>query len=182
MSLFKVSGATIFILALAINARGEVIDSASNGFTVRHVTEVSLARPELYRIAVDHVGDWWNDDHTFSGHATNMYIEARALGCFCEAIGEDAAVVHLTVTFINPGQMIRLSGGLGPLGLMGANGNMTWEFADSETGTTVTLTYAVGGYLDGGLDAVAAAVDGVLVEQMSRLKSFAERHNPKSAE
>ena len=162
------------VLLAASHLHAEISDSASNGFTVKHVIEVSAERSEVYGFAVDDVGEWWFDDHTFSGNAQNMYIEARALGCFCEVIGEDAVVVHLTVTFVNPGQMIRLSGGLGPLGLMGVNGNMTWEFADSEVGTTVTLTYAVGGYMDGGLDAVAPAVEGVLVEQMTRLKAYAE--------
>jgi hypothetical protein len=164
----------ILLLLLVATSHAEVTDSASNGFTIRHVSNVALDRVALYQLGVNQVGDWWNDDHTFSGSAGNMYIEPRALGCFCEVIGDAATVVHLTVTFVSPGQMIRLSGGLGPLGLMGANGNMTWEFADADDGATMTLTYAVGGYLDGGLDSVAAAVDGVLMEQMSRLKSFAE--------
>ena len=103
-----------------------------------------------------------------------MYIDARPQGCFCEALGEGAGVVHLTVTFVNPGVILRLSGGLGPLGLMGVSGNMTWEFEDSEDGAIVTLSYAVGGYLAEGLDSIAEAVDGVLVEQMTSLKAFVE--------
>ena len=47
-----------------------------------------------------------------------MTIDARTQGCFCEVLGEGAGVVHLTVTFVNPGVILRLSGGLGPLGLM----------------------------------------------------------------
>jgi hypothetical protein len=54
---------------------------------------------------------------------------------------------------------------------------MTWEFDDTENATTVTLNYAVGGYLPGGLDVVAEAVDGVLVEQMTGLKAFVEKGN-----
>ncbi|RLA23363.1 MAG: hypothetical protein DRQ63_11775 [Gammaproteobacteria bacterium] len=84
----------------------------------------------------------------------------------------------MTVTFVNPGVMLRLTGGLGPLGLMGVAGNMTWEFDDSEEGTTVTLNYAVGGYMSGGLDSIASAVDGVLIEAMTRLKSFVETGSP----
>ena len=80
----------------------------------------------------------------------------------------------MTVTFVNPGVILRLSGGLGPLGLMGVSGNMTWEFEDSENGTIVTLNYAVGGYLPAGLDSIAEAVDVVLVEQMTSLKAFVE--------
>ena len=99
-------------------------------------------------------------------------------GCFCETLGEHAGLVHLTVTFVNPGTMIRLTGGLGPLGLMGVSGNMTWEFDAAESGTVVTLQYAVGGYMDGGLDAVADAVDAVLGEAMQRLKSYVETGDP----
>jgi hypothetical protein len=57
---------------------------------------------------------------------------------------------------------------------MGVDGNMTWEFEDAGEGTRVTLNYAVGGYLKGGLDAVASAVDGVLGEQMTNLRDYAE--------
>jgi hypothetical protein len=57
---------------------------------------------------------------------------------------------------------------------MGVSGNMTWEFEEHEQGTLVTVSYAVGGYLDGGLDVVAAAVDGVLIDQFDRLKKLVE--------
>lgn len=109
-----------------------------------------------------------------SGDANNLYIIAKPLGCFCERLGPDGGVVHMAVTFVNPGVMLRFTGGLGPLGLMGVNGNMTWEFDEHEDGTRVTINYAVGGYLAGGLDAVAAAVDGVLVDQAKRLKALVE--------
>jgi hypothetical protein len=88
----------------------------------------------------------------------------------------------MTVTFINPGVMVRLTGGLGPLGLMGVAGNMTWEFDESDEGTTVKLNYAVGGYMDGGLDNIAGAVDGVLIEAITRLKSYVETGNPESSD
>ena len=61
---------------------------------------------------------------------------------------------------------------------MGVDGNMTWEFADTEAGTSVTLQYAVGGYMNGGLDSVAPAVDGVLIEAMNRLKAYVETGDP----
>ena len=155
-------------------ADAEVLDAGPGGFTISHKTEISASRTEVYNAAVDNVGDWWSDDHTLSGDASNMTIDARTQGCFCEALGEGAGVVHLTVTFVNPGVILRLSGGLGPLGLMGVSGNMTWELADSENGTIVTLNYAVGGYLPDGLDSIAEAVDAVLVEQMTSLKAFVE--------
>ncbi len=166
----------VFVIAcfMLTTVDADVLDAGPGGFTISHKTEISASRIEVYNAAVNNIGDWWSDDHTLSGNAGNMYIDARPQGCFCEALGEGAGVVHLTVTFVNPGVILRLSGGLGPLGLMGVSGNMTWEFEDSEDGAIVTLSYAVGGYLAEGLDSIAEAVDGVLVEQMTSLKAFVE--------
>jgi uncharacterized protein YndB with AHSA1/START domain len=159
---------------LALPARGEVLDAAANGFAVKHSTLIAASHSEVYAAAVDEISQWWDSDHTMSGNADNLYIVPRPLGCFCERLELHGGVVHMTVTFVNPGVILRFTGGLGPLGLMGVNGNMTWEFAEHEEGTQVTVTYAVGGYLDGGLDAIAPAVDRVLVEQFARLRQLVE--------
>ncbi len=163
----------LFVL-MAVSARGEVLDAAANGFTVNYSTVISAGRGVVYGAAVDNISQWWSSDHTLSGDADNLYITAQPHGCFCEKLGPHAGLIHLTVTFVNPGVMLRFTGGLGPLGLMGVSGNMTWEFEDDEQGTRVTLNYAVGGYLDGGLDAIAVTVDGVLVEQIEALKKLVE--------
>ena len=170
----KALAAPLLACLIVTGANAEVVDSAAGGFTISHQTQVSAGRIEVYNAAINNVGDWWSDDHTLSGDAGNMYIAARTQGCFCENLGESGGVVHLVVTFVNPGVILRLTGGLGPLGLMGVNGNMTWEFEDSEDGTTVTLKYALGGYHPAGLDSIAEAVNGVLVEQMTSLKAFVE--------
>ncbi len=173
-STLKAFAASLIACLMVTSANAEVLDSAPGGFTISHQTEISAARIDVYNAAVNKVGDWWSDDHTLSGNAGNMYIAARTQGCFCERLGSAGGVVHLIVTFVNPGVILRLTGGLGPLGLMGVSGNMTWEFEDSEDGTTMMLKYAVGGYYAGGLDSIAEAVNGVLVEQMTSLKAFAE--------
>jgi len=159
-------------------AIAEVLDAGSNGFTVRHQVEIAAERMQVYGEAVASVGSWWSSDHTVSGDASNLYIETTIPGCFCEHLGADGGLIHMTVSFVNPGILLRFTGGLGPLGLMGVSGNMTWEFEDTEAGTRVTLQYAVGGYLAGGLDAVAGPVDAVLTEQLNRLKSFVETGLP----
>jgi hypothetical protein len=166
--------ALILVSLFAQALRAEVLDVASNGFTVRHVLTVAASRDAVYRAATQQVGAWWLADQTLGGDASKLSIDTRPLGCFCEYLGAGAGVVHMTVTFVNPTVIIRLTGGLGPLGLMGLAGNMTWEFADDTEGTRVTLTYAVGGYLAGGLDPLAPAVDSVLLDQMSSLRSFVE--------
>ena len=83
---------------------------------------------------------------------------------------------------VRPGVVIRLTGGLGPLGRMGVNGNMTWEFEAVEAGTRVTFTYAVGGYRPDGLDAIAAPVDFVIGEALARLKAQVETGDPENAD
>lgn len=175
---FPVAVTSLVFALSGAAAHGEVVDSGLNGFSL--VTEVTIAAPraDVWDAAVGDVGHWWNSDHTISGDAANMSIDPVAQGCFCEAIGEHASVVHLTVTFVNPGVLLRLTGGLGPLGLMGVNGNMMWEFFDAGEGTRVRFSYAVGGYRPGGLDSLAAPVDGVISEQLSRLKLYVETGNP----
>lgn len=170
--------AAIIIGSIVPAAQAEVLDADGHGFTIRIHTLVNAERMAVYKAAVEHVGSWWHGDHTISGFANNMYIDARVPGCFCENLGEGAAIVHMTVTYVSPGVVIRLTGGLGPLGLMGVEGNMTWEFDEATDGTVVTLNYAVGGYHPDGLDSIAPAVNGVLEEAMARLGSFAESGSP----
>ncbi len=164
--------------ALPVTAlRAEVLDANRSGFSVRQEILIAAPRLQVYQAAVTRVAEWWSSDHTFSGDAANLYIEPRLQGCFCEKIieeGNDGGVVHLVVTFISPGHMLRLTGGLGPLGLLGTNGNLTWEFKDADEGTLLVLNYVVGGYSAAGLDTMATPVDNVLAEQMARLKSLLE--------
>ncbi len=169
---------TVFLLFIGLlgvaNSGAEVVDSAAGGFTTRSSLDIDAPRQEVYHALVANVGRWWNGDHTVSGNAANLSIDPRPLGCFCENLGEGAGLVHMTVTFANPGVMLRLTGGLGPLGLMGVNGNMTFEIEETEGVSTVELQYAVGGYTADGLDQIAPAVDGVLIDVLNRLRNFIE--------
>jgi hypothetical protein len=170
--------AVIILFGIAPFSPAEVLDADAHGFTIRVSTPVGAERMAVYKAAVNNVGSWWHSDHTISGFAENLYIDSRVPGCFCEKLGYGAGIVHMTVTYLSPGIILRLTGGLGPLGLMGVDGNMTWEFDDAEEGTVVTLNYAVGGYYAEGLDSIASAVNGVLEEAMMRLRAFAETGDP----
>jgi len=169
--------AAILVLGSSV-ATAEVTDAAANGFTTVHEVVIAGERAASWVAAVSQVGQWWSSDHTISGDALRMSIESELQGCFCESLGEKAGVVHLVVTMVNPTHLLRMTGGLGPLGLMGVNGNMTWEFEDDEGGTRVRFTYAVGGYSANGLDDIAPAVDFVIGEALGRLKSYVETGSP----
>jgi uncharacterized protein YndB with AHSA1/START domain len=155
-------------------ASAEVTDAGPGGFSLVHEVTIAADRSTVWQAAVARVGDWWSDDHTVSGNAGNMRIDAVPLGCFCESLGGHAGVVHQVVTFVNPTVMLRLTGGLGPLGLMGVDGNMLWEFFDDEQGARIRFSYTVGGYDPDGLDSIAGAVDFVIGEALMRLKAYVE--------
>jgi uncharacterized protein YndB with AHSA1/START domain len=174
----------IFMAALLIvssGAEAEVTDSAENGFTTVHEVLVNAPRARVWQAAIGEVGKWWSDDHTVNGDAGRMTIEGTPQGCFCESFENGGGVVHMDVTFVNPGIVLRLTGGLGPLGLMGVNGNMTWEFFDALEGTRVKFTYIVGGYRPGGLNAIALPVDYVIGEALARMQAWVETGDPEKA-
>jgi hypothetical protein len=52
---------------------------------------------------------------------------------------------------------------------------MTWQVAASGQGSTVTMTYVVGGYAPGGLQKLAPLVDQVLAQQVQNLKAFLDK-------
>ena len=166
--------ATFVLGAIANNSMAEVTAAGPGGFTLVHEVTIEAERVDTWQAAVNEVGLWWSDDHTISGTAAAMSIDARPMGCFCEAVANGGGVVHLTVTFVNPEVLLRMTGGLGPLGLMGVDGNMTWEFFDTDGGTRVKFAYAVGGYSPDGLDSIAPAVDYVIGEALQRLKGYVE--------
>ncbi|MEM9171286.1 MAG: ATPase [Pseudomonadota bacterium] len=172
---FRIS---LLLIALTLPvARAEVSSAAPTGFVVQHGAQISAPRDLAWRLLVGHVSDWWHPDHTYSGDATNLSIDARALGCFCEQLDGDDAVVHMQVTLIRTPSLLRLTGGLGPLGLRGVDGNLVFVLSETETGTLVELKYAVGGYDPDGLDQIAPAVDAVLGEQLTRFVRLVETGN-----
>lgn len=164
-------------LSLAGAARAEVVDQSPQGFESTHTVTVA-APPAKVRAATLEVGRWWNPAHSWSGDARNLTIDL-ATGCFCETL-KDGFVRHMTVVYASDGAL-RLSGALGPLQFTGASGHMAFNFkaGPDPTTTVLTVTYDVGGYAKGGLAAQwAKPVDGVIGEQVARLKTLIETGKP----
>jgi hypothetical protein len=55
---------------------------------------------------------------------------------------------------------------------------MSWTLAEKDGATMLAWIYDVGGYAKGGLDKWAAPVDGVLAEQLGRLRKYVETGKP----
>jgi uncharacterized protein YndB with AHSA1/START domain len=121
---------------------------------------------------------WWDKAHTWSGDAANLSLEAAPGGCFCEKLAGGGGVRHMTVVYVDPGKLIRLTGGLGPLQDMAVAAVMTLKLTEAQGKTTLEATYKVGGYAPTGLAALAKPVDGVLAAQFARWKRVVETGKP----
>ena len=170
----KKLGIAAALLLAAGSARAEVADQGPAGFQVRHVVLIA-APPAKVRAAALDIGKWWSGSHTYSGDAKNLAIDAS--GCFCEKL-PDGFVRHMTLVYSAP-DALRLAGALGPLATTGASGHLGLSFGKPADSTQLVLTYDVGGYAKGGLAQTwAAPVDGVLGQQVARLKRYVETGKP----
>jgi len=175
----KLMLAAVFCMAASIMT-AEVVDSASNGFTVKTTVNIKASPDAVYRQII-HVGDWWDPVHTFSGDAHNLSIEEKPMGCWCEKLPNQGGVRHMEVVFLSPGKRLVMIGGLGPLQAMATAGAMTLQLSPADGGTRLEVTYTVAGYSSSGLNTLAAPVDSVLGQQFGRLKNFIEKGSAVSA-
>jgi uncharacterized protein YndB with AHSA1/START domain len=164
------------LFCIVTSASAEVTDVTPSGFLVRLDAPLSTTPEATWKALID-VGSWWNPDHTYSGNSANLTIDARPGGCFCEKLAT-GGVSHMTVVFVSSNTVLRMTGGLGPLQGSGLAGSMTWRIIPSPPGAKLELTYSVGGYMQGGFDKIAPAVNAMLGEQVARLKSLLETGKP----
>ena len=164
-------------LLFALSAAAEVVDITPAGFLIKHEVAVNAAPDAAWKALVD-VASWWNGAHSYSGDAANMSIDARPGGCFCERLANGGGVAHMTVVFASPSTVLRMTGGLGPLQGSGLAGSMTWRIIPAPPAAKIEVSYSVGGYMQGGFDKMAPAVNGVLGEQLNRLKSLIDTGRP----
>jgi uncharacterized protein YndB with AHSA1/START domain len=167
-----VTATLVAALSLAASglARADIKDVSPSGFTIENSQVVPVDAMTAWKALVDDVGRWWPKDHTWWGDASKLSIQPRAGGCFCEIDGQRQAS-HMTVTFVDPGQTLRMVGGLGPLQGMGLSGALEWRFAPAEGGTRITLYYRAGGYSPDDIGKFVPVVDR---EQGVQLGGLAE--------
>ena len=181
------------LAATSTPALGEVKAEAEDGFNIIHVATVNATPDEIWRRLLS-PKDYWNKAHSWSGSAAGFYIDAQANGCFCELFQETdsngkvktvGSVEHMRVIFAQPGKVLRMQGALGPLQSEAVIGTLTVAIAPTKesTGTTVSFSYVVGGYMRYKVPEIAPAVDKVLGEQFKNMLSpFAAKEDeaPKS--
>jgi len=159
-------------LTLAAPASAEVVSADDHGFEIRHSVNLVIAQPEAFA-AFGRVGNWWSNEHSYSGDASRMSLQLRAGGCFCEPLEGGGGVEHMRVTYLQPGERIVLTGSLGPLLYEATSGVMDVKVERIAGGSRVIMNYRAAGFAKGGAVAMAPLVDQVLGEQMKRFRVYA---------
>lgn len=172
------AAASAAVIAAAGAARAEVVESQPHGFQVKSTVEIAAKPDAVWRALTRDVSRWWDPAHTWSGDAKNLSIRAKPGGCFCEKMPNGGGVQHMTVNYVSVNQGLHMTGQLGPLHLQGAGGGLLFDLKPSDQGTTLTLTYTVGGFAAGGLKKWEKPVDGVLTNQLQRLERYVETGKP----
>ena len=170
-------GTLILIMLYSVPAQSAP-EISPNGFLVKFDVSINAPAPKVYEVLVGHIGSWWNPEHTYSHDAKNLSIDARPGGCFCEKLPNGGGIEHLRVVYVAPPQVVRFSGALGPLQASGVAGSMTWKLTGAPDSTRLELSYGVGGFIPGGFEKMAPAVEAMLREQLDRLKLFVETGKP----
>ena len=166
------AGLALAAATTAIPAQAEVTASSESGFVASGSRDLPGVSPVQAWAELVRPQDWWSDAHSWSGDAANMTLDARAGGCFCEAIPADQAgsVEHMQVVHVQPGSLLVMRGSLGPLQGEALTGVLTVTLEPlGEGGTRLGWRYVVGGFARFALTEMAAPVDGVIGEQMGRL-------------
>jgi uncharacterized protein YndB with AHSA1/START domain len=181
---FAAFGAALAVSCI-VGAHAVVTDVASNGFMLKESVEVNAPPDKIYAVLI-RPSQWWNKDHTFSGNAANLKLDARAGGCFCEKLPGGGSVLHLSVVYAAPGESLRLTGLLGPFQSIAGNGVMTWTITPGMKGKRLEMTYQIAGYANAPATGRsyadwAKAADAVLSEQIVRLKRAIETGSPEAA-
>ena len=156
------------VLSLTAGAASAEVTSRSDaGFSLSYERAVA-ASDEAILAAIARPAAWWSDAHTYSGSASNISVDLRPGGCWCEAL-PGGGVKHAEAVLVWPEQrMVRFDAPFGPLQSIGADAVLTMTWAEAADGPARTLkwSFVVTGP---GAGAMAEAIDGVMSEQFGRL-------------
>ena len=161
----------VAMLGLASPAASEVVKAGEHGFELSY-SEVVTASPAEATEAFGKVGMWWNPDHTYSGNSDNLSMALQPGGCFCEKLPGGGGIEHMRVAYVDPGKRIVLTGSLGPLLYEATSAVLDVQIKPAGKGSTVTATYKVAGFANGGAAKLAPLVDKVMGEQISRFAVY----------
>lgn len=169
----------IAVALAATPVAAEVVETTADRFVTRATASVKVP-PLATWLALTKPGEWWSSQHSWSGDARNMTLTPQGGGCFCERIpvgdsgnssAMEGSVRHAEVLQAFPMKVLRMSGGFGPLQGEPVSGILTITLKAVPGGTRILWEYNVGGPMRYKIAEIAPAVDGVMTEQLERLRT-----------
>ncbi len=150
-------------------AQAEVVSVSDTHFVLRHEASSTLS-PEAVWQRLIKPASWWHPDHTYSGDAANLTLDAQAGGLWRED-WEGNSVLHGKVVLARPNSVLRMEAPFGPLQDVGAYVIWTITIKAAENGSHITFDERAMGVAAANLKELAPAVDGVKAEALSRLSA-----------
>lgn len=160
-------GILAVLATFALPAAADIVAASPDHYTLRHEAVSTLSPEDMWERLIQ-PDTWWHPDHTYSGLAENLRLDAQAGGLWLET-WDGHSVEHGRVLTLMEGQSIRLDAPFGPL--QGTAVNVVWTITiePDGNGTRVTFDEIANGSSASGLDKIAPAVDGVKQQAMARL-------------
>ncbi len=165
--LVAITASSIFLVGFGEAVYADVITRSQDQYSLRQEAQSSLA-PEAVWNKLIKPATWWHPDHTYSGDAANLSLDAKAGGLWRED-WEGGSVLHGSVLQVSAGKQLRLDAPFGPLQDIAVKVVWTITITPSADGSRIVFDEIANGTNASKLDALAPAVDFVKTEAIKRL-------------
>lgn len=142
---------------VAAPAAAEIVSRSENAFTLRYAIGAEIDPGDIPG-AMEDVGQWWDDAHTYSGDAKNITVDLTPGGCWCEKLEDGTDFDHGRTVSVAPDRIV-FEAPFGPLRGKTTKAELAVTWPGVNRGWEPTWTFTVEGP---GVGAMADAVDGVM--------------------
>lgn len=161
------------LILLSWHTQAEVKFVSNAGFIIENRYQVNAQPEQVWNALINDINLWWPKDHTWWGKESHLSITPEAGGCFCETYKQNSAQ-HMQVAYVQPYNLLRMIGGLGPLQGMGMHGALNWTIETKQDRTDIVLSYHVSGIHPDGFEQLSTIVDKVQNYQLKQLANFVD--------
>lgn len=162
-----IGGICLGSLLFAPSALADIVKTSADHYTLKHEATSEMT-PDLLWARLIKPEVWWHPEHSYSGVAANLSLDATAGGLWREDWA-DGSVAHGQILSVQTGKQLRLNAPFGPLQGLGVNVVWTITITPDGEGSKVIFDEVANGTPESGLDALAPAVDFVKGEAIKRL-------------
>lgn len=154
-------------LIAAGGAAADIVEATPERYVLRQEASSVLAADALWARLIK-PASWWHPDHTYSGDAANLSLEATAGGLWRED-WQGGSVLHGQVLLVLDGSTLKLDAPFGPLQDLAVTVVWTISVTPEGGGSRVVFDEIANGTAASKLDTLAPAVDFVKTEAIRRL-------------